>query len=280
MGEARERSALGVHAVAQGFAFIVIPLLLWLEVRPWMDRLPEGLVLVFFMLSFLPTTITSIVVFTQLSGGNTPVAIFNAIGGNIAGVFVCPWILRLMLGTSEIELRLDTLGILLTLGSTVLLPFAVGAVIGRYGIGPHRARWRGTISTINSFGVLLIVYFAFCQLFGSPDTLSEGAALWLPLTMLVPGHFILLALAHGVGRWGGFARADRIALLFVAPQKTLSLGLPLIAASLKARPELIGLASLPIIIYHPLQLFVAGVLKDVVSRKRKSATDEPKMNTE
>ena len=54
-------------------------------------------------------------------------------------------------------------------------------------------------------------------------------------------------------------RADRISALYCGTQKTLALGAPLLAILFELNPDL-GLLSLPIVLYHPVQLLVGGAL--------------------
>jgi sodium/bile acid cotransporter 7 len=258
-------TAWRIHLFIQGIGFVAIPVAVWLLLLPFRARLPDGLVLGFYLLSILPTTISSNVVFTQLSGGNTPAAVCNAVFGNAAGVFICPWLLMLMIGGAY-PVHIDALAVLAKLGLTVLAPLLVGCVIGRLRPDPTDRR-RRRVAFCNAQLVLLIVWFAFCNLFVNRETLSSGAGVAPILLLIVPAHLSLLAAVAGLGRLLGFSRPDRIALLFCAPQKTLSLGLPMIAACLAARPELIGLASLPIVVYHPTQLLIAGFLKDRLNAK-------------
>lgn len=253
------------HLFAFAFIYGICPLLGWSAMQLWSERLPEGLVIGFYLLSALPTTITSCVVFTQLSGGNAAATLFSAVAANFAGILISPGLLLLMIGTADGSVDLEIGPILTKLGSLVIVPFIIG----------HGAQWRAgnrlaplarRASLINSLCVLLIAYFAFCQMFLSPEVAQWGSRLVYPLLTLLPAHGLLLCAAWAGARACGLNRRDRIAMVFCAPQKTLALGLPLIAASLAARPDLIGLASLPIIIYHPLQLLVAGLLKAPLSR--------------
>jgi sodium/bile acid cotransporter 7 len=57
----------------------------------------------------------------------------------------------------------------------------------------------------------------------------------------------------------GFSREDRIAAMFCGSKKTLASGVPMAKLIFGAHPGL-GLILLPIMIYHPLQLVVCGLL--------------------
>jgi sodium/bile acid cotransporter 7 len=252
-----------LHLYVQLFCFVLYPLVFWVALLPWRESLPGPLVIGFYLLAVLPTTISSCVVFTQISGGNTAGAIFNAVTGNLAGIVISPLLLALMIGAGGLEVGLDIGAIVLNLATIVLLPFALGQA-GHWISGGRLAGWRKKVGVVNSLCVLSIVYFAFCQTFARPGS-GGGAGVLLPLALLVPVHLAILGLAEAGSRLLRLPRADRIAAIYCAPQKTLALGLPLIAACLAAHPDWIGQASLPVIVYHPLQLFVAGLLKGRIS---------------
>ena len=57
-------------------------------------------------------------------------------------------------------------------------------------------------------------------------------------------------------------REDRVALLYVAPQKTLALGVPLLSIYF-ADQDLLGVVLLPLVFYHPFQILVAGLLRSL-----------------
>ena len=250
-----------VHIFVQGFSFGLVPLVCWLALRPWVESLPEGLVIGFYLLAAVPTTITSCVVLTQLAGGNFAAALFNAVLGNILGVVVSPALLLVMIGTSELSVELDARRILTKLALVVLLPLACGQLAHRLRVARGDGL-RRVASYTNRICILLIVYFAFGNLFSEPPASTSFRDVFLPLLALVPAHLVLLVLSYTGARVLGLRREDRVAVVFCAPQKTLGMGLPLLATALASRPDLVGMASLPLVLYHALQLLVAGLLVD------------------
>ena len=69
----------------------------------------------------------------------------------------------------------------------------------------------------------------------------------------------VMLLTATAARGLGFSREDRIAAIFCGSKKTLASGVPMAHLIFGAHPG-IGLILLPIMIYHPLQLIVCGVL--------------------
>jgi len=70
---------------------------------------------------------------------------------------------------------------------------------------------------------------------------------------------IALGLAIALSRMIKLAPPERIVMIISGAQKSLATGVPLAKVIFGAHPGL-GLILLPIMIYHPLQLFVCGWL--------------------
>ena len=87
---------------------------------------------------------------------------------------------------------------------------------------------------------------------------------FLVIARMVPGRAV--AVSVPILR---VPREDRIAAYFTAPQKTLAFGLPLIMVFCARNPGISpGLVSLPLILYHSIQLVVAALVRDrLVSRQ-------------
>lgn len=252
-----------LHLVIQAFSFILFPLIYWIAIRPFGDAMPEGLLIGFCILVVLPTTVTSCVVFTRLANGNAAGSLFNAMLGNIAGLIVSPALFIFLTGMSESTIELDAAAVFVKLAKIVLLPLVIGQIVRRI-LGDRLGALTSAMPTINRVCILIIVYLAFGNLF-APGALDDVTGTVIaPLALLVPGHLVLLWLAWMLSRVLAFSHEDRVAILFTAPQKTLALGFPMIIAILADRPDMIGLASLPIIVYHVMQLLAAGIATDFV----------------
>ena len=141
----------------------------------------------------------------------------------------------------------------------LLAPLAAGQAIRpllRRWVDPRKARLTG----VNSAIVLFIVYAAFAH--------SVAAKVWERSGL----HSVLLA-AAGVGllfavvmgavrltiRAAGLGGSDASAALFCSSQKTLAAGVPMAQVIFGAHPGL-GLILLPVMLYHPLQLLVHGLI--------------------
>jgi predicted Na+-dependent transporter len=82
-----------------------------------------------------------------------------------------------------------------------------------------------------------------------------------PFAYLAAAHLALLALAYGGARALRLSPQNTISVLYVAPQKTLAAGAPLLSTYFAASPEILGVALLPLLFYHAWQLLVAGVVR-------------------
>jgi sodium/bile acid cotransporter 7 len=250
----------------QATIFVAAPLLFLAASLPLRGVLEEGLVVGILAIGVLPTTVSSCVVFTQLSGGNAVGAMFNSALANMAGVFVSPLLLSLFLSSSGRALPPDQLvAVVVDLALKMVVPVIVGQLVRRrFGrFAQERRRGLGTIA--NSL-VLLTVFFAVAKSAGHPAFSRGPGPLLLPAGVLALVHVALVGFALGLSRVARFGREDTTAMLFAAPQKTLVMGVPLLQSYFAGNPGLLGLAVLPLLFYHPFQLMIAGVIRGVLRR--------------
>jgi sodium/bile acid cotransporter 7 len=251
-----------LHLFLQAYIFVVFPLY-FLTAAPLFGTLLDGALLVgFFALATLPTTIGSCVVFTHAVRGNTAAAVFNSALANMAGILVSPLLLSLLLSGSRRVLPSVDLGSTLQgLVTGMLLPMVAGQLLRRMLAVRIDAHRRGLSSSMSSL-ILVVVFFAFARTAENPDFATNLRVLPLPLVYLAFSHLLLVALAHYASGWFGFKPADRLAVLFVAPQKTLAMGAPMLTLCFPD-PVVLGVVLLPILFYHPFQLLTAGILKSM-----------------
>jgi sodium/bile acid cotransporter 7 len=250
-----------LHVFIQIFVFVVPPLLVL--ATSWMLRglVPPGLLVGIVALACLPTTISSCVVFTQVSGGNVVATLFNASLNNAMGVFVSPLLLSWFLGQSGLGLPAGELGkVLSKLAVQMLVPLVIGQVLRQFA-REFAKRHAKKFSSANNTMILLIVFFSVSRSAGHPAFSAGIASLTLPAIYLAIVHLALVTLAWQGGRFLRLEVPDRISVLYAAPQKTLAMGAPLLGIYFASKPELLGIAILPLLFYHPFQLIVAGVIR-------------------
>lgn len=249
-----------LHAIVQGFTFVVFPLvgLLFHQLVPrvWPGE-PEAIQAGFLYLCVLPSTVSTSVVLTAVARGNTAGALFNAAVSNIIGVVATPLLVRLLMNRTGSHGSFGPLLLQITL--LTLLPFAAGMILRRWlhATVDRRKIW---INRISNAVILFIVYAAFCDSVKQRIWQQHGLALTFQVLLLVTLLFVTIsALAFGCCRWLGLDRGDRIAAYFCAVKKTLAMGVPLAVLIFGERPDL-PLILLPVMFYHPLQLFINGIL--------------------
>ncbi len=247
-----------LHLAVQLFGFGLMPLAgLALDLLVG-ARLPPDLRLGFLFLCVLPSTIVMAVALATVANGNVAASIFNAVLSNVLGVFLTPaWATWLMQSTGQAQ----PLGAVLREVSLLLLvPLVVGQVIRRLGVEAWADAHRRSLNHAANIIILLIVYAAFCNSVEADLWSSHGWRTFALAAMGVAGLLTLALLGTTLlARVLGFPPAEQIVLIISAAQKSLATGVPLAKVIFGAHPGL-GLILLPIMIYHPLQLFVCGTL--------------------
>ena len=252
-----------LHAFVQTFTFVVFPLLGVALRAAAGPRVPPHLVLGFFYLCALPSTISSSVAMTALARGNVVGAMFNATLSSVLGVFLTPLLVSLAAGVSgELSIRhaLSKVAVLL------LVPLAIGQ-LARPLVGAALARHRRLTGKFDRLVVLVVVWVSFCD--------SVRAGLWTrygagTIAMTAAGAALLLAvvltLTWRAARLLRFDVEDDIAAVFCGSKKALASGVPMAKALFGAHPGL-GVIVLPIMFYHQLQLFVCSVIAERYARR-------------
>lgn len=259
-----------LHLLVQGFIFVLFPVLGIGFDRVFGDHIPKDLHIGFLYLCVLPSTISTSPVLTAMAGGNTVGAVFNAVLSNLLGMVLTPlWSAWLMQASGQNR----PLGpVLREVVILLLLPLVVGQVVRqRYAgwIDPRKKRF----GNLSSGLILFIVFSAFCnsvktqvwQKYGwSVTWMAAGGVLLLFFTATILAEIAALLLRLN--------RADRIVAVFSSPHKTLASGVPMAEAIFGQQHPGLTLILLPLMFYHPLQLFVCGLLADRFARSaRKSA---------
>ena len=258
-----------LHAMVQGFTFIVFPLI-WLLANTLLGaHVPPLLMLGFFYLCALPSTISSSVALTGSAGGNVPAAILNASLSSVLGIFLTPLWVSLVVGSGAGGIDLGET--LLDLCMLLLLPLVLGQLL-RPLLGRFFARHKRYTGIVDKLVILLLVYAAFCNSMVSgmwqqqANTVIVGAFMGSAVLLAV-----ILWMTTRTARALKFSTADEIAAVFCASKKSLAAGAPMAALIFGTNPGL-GLILLPIMIYHPLQLIVCSVMaENYANRTREEA---------
>jgi solute carrier family 10 (sodium/bile acid cotransporter), member 7 len=253
-----------LHVVVQAFTFVVFPLL-WLAFRGVAGGVvPADLMMGFFYLSALPSTISSSVAMTAIARGNVVAAMFNATLSSLLGVVVTPLLVSAAMGAVGVPIPVGDA--MRKIAALLALPLAVGHVF-RPVLANWIARRLPWIARVDRASVLLIVYVSFCD--------SVRAGLWtrhgpatLATTVAGAGLFLAAAvfLTRRAASWLRFDAEDEIPAVFCGSNKGLAAGVAMAKLLFAAHPA-IGVMLLPIIVYHPLQLVVCSGLAERYARR-------------
>lgn len=260
-----------LHVMVQCFTFVVFPLI-WLSSDKLLgSHVPSLLMLGFFYLCALPSTISSSVALTGSAGGNVPAAILNASLSSVLGIFITPLLVSFVMGSGAGGIDLGST--LLNLCAMLLLPLVLGQLL-RPLFGKFFARHKRYTNIADKLVILLLVYAAFCNSMVSGIWQQQGNSVILSALM---GSAMLLAIVLWMttrtSRALKFSPADEIAAVFCASKKSLAAGAPMAALIFGANPGL-GLILLPIMIYHPLQLIVCSVMAERYAHRNRSIAEQ------
>lgn len=249
-----------LHAIIQSFTFIVFPIVGFLGdfITPLLWRseplaIRQGML----YLCVLPSTISTSVVLTGVARGNVAGALFNAALSNLAGVVLTPLLVHALMRTTGQTGPLGSL--MLKIMLLTLLPFFVGVLLR-----PHVKKWvdhhKVWVGRLSNTVIVFIVYTAFCDSFAENIWRQHGAATTLKLLLCVLALFAGMSLLiYFTCRGLRLNRGDQIAAYFCSVKKTLAMGVPLAMLIFGATSD-ISLILLPLMFYHPLQIFINGLL--------------------
>jgi sodium/bile acid cotransporter 7 len=246
-----------LHLAVFASTFVLFPLL-GLALRP-LERalLTPELALGLLFLCTLPSTVQSSIAFTSIARGNVPAAVVSASLSSLLGIVLTPLLVGLLLATRGGGSGLHGVWQIVR---ELLLPFVAGHLL-RPWLGGFVERHRALVGVTDRGTILLVVYAAFgaAVVDGLWHTTSP-TSLWLTLALC--GVLLALALAatSAVGRWLGFARAERITLVFCGSKKSLASGVPMAKILFVGHLGGLGALLLPLMIFHQLQLMVCAVL--------------------
>jgi len=255
-----------LHLFIQSWIFLLSPVVLFaaggLMSALGNRELAQG----FFYLGLIPTTISSAVAFTTTAHGNVASAIFNTTLSNVAGVFWVPLGCLLIFSTSGGLPTGLILPLLTKLAWLILLPLLAGQLLRP--LVRNRSAFKSLspgFKHINNGIILFIVFTAFCK-----SVLNNvwGSVTWPDFALLMALVAVSVVAIHaGVwisSCWACVRTGDRLTALFCGSQKTLAAGAPMAVAIFDANAGLeasaLGLILLPLLIYHPMQLFLAAIL--------------------
>jgi sodium/bile acid cotransporter 7 len=244
-----------LHLSILASTFLIFPLIGFGLAQAFPSLLPGALWTGVLFLCSLPSTVQSSIAFTSIAKGNVAGAVTAATASNVIGIGLTPVIIGVLARAHGGAAPMSNIEEIVV---TLLLPFVAGHMLR-----PWLADWvkrnKGLVTLSDRSTIILAVYSAFSA------AVVEGIWRRLPIAtlLLLAGVCavilaIILVVTWEGGRALGFAREDRLAILFCGSKKTLASGVPM-ARVLFAGPNM-GVAILPLLIFHQMQLFVCAWL--------------------
>lgn len=154
----------------------------------------------------------------------------------------------------------------ISISKLLILPMIAGQIL-RPALVNWISKHKAVVGKIDKYVILLIVYNAFC------DSVDNG--IWhefsiglLALSVIIC-VVVLLVMVHSI-QWGArkvnFDLPDEVAAVFCGTKKTLAAGIPMAKVIFGTDPSL-GMILLPIMLYHPIQIFYCAVLANRYARR-------------
>ncbi len=242
-----------LHLATLGITFALFPLL-GLGVGAAHVVPPEFAAGLLF-LTLLPSTVQSSIAFTAIARGNVAAAVCAASFSNLAGIFITPALVALLMGGTTGGMSWESVG---TIFAQLLLPFVLGHLL-RPWIGAFVARHKTLTGRVDRGSILLVVYSAFgaAVVEGLWSRIAPASLLALTALCLLL-LAIVLAATWALGRAMGLSREDAVVLLFCGSKKSLASGVPMAGVLFSASQ--VGIVLLPIMIFHQLQLIACALI--------------------
>uniref|UniRef100_A0A4W3HPN6 Sodium/bile acid cotransporter n=1 Tax=Callorhinchus milii TaxID=7868 RepID=A0A4W3HPN6_CALMI len=239
-----------LHLFVQIFTLGFFPAAIWLflkllaltSINKW---LLKGLQTV----GCMPPPVSSAVILTKAVGGNEAAAIFNSAFGSF------------LLGSSS---SVPFTSIFSQLFMTVVVPLIVGQILRRC-MKDWVERKKPPFGAISSCVLLMIIYTTFCDTFSNSNIDLDTFSLIIIIFIIffIQLIFMFLTFAISTRKKSGFKAADTVAIMFCSTHKSLTLGIPMLKIVFSGYEHL-SLISVPLLIYHPTQILLGGLLVGTV----------------
>ena len=223
------------------------------------------------VISAMPTTLASAVIWTRLAGGNDAFALVVTIASNMLSFVAAPVILFVTVGSL---ISLDPFEMVPKLALVVILPVIVGQALSRIGgVSSWLSRHKVVVSVLSRLLTILIVFTAV-----TAGVLGVGIggdrlgifALGILTVAVIAVHGVAVVLCWAQGKALGWGRADRLAFVFTGAQKTLPAALYVCAEFFPT----FSFATIPCVSYHVFQLLFDSWLVEIVKGRKQARTTE------
>ncbi|KAL9190028.1 hypothetical protein ACHAXT_007239 [Thalassiosira profunda] len=238
----------------------------------YVNALPQSLADGMVICASLPITVNMVLVLTKSAGGDEAAAIFNAAFGNLTGVFLSP---ALIFGYLGVRGEVNLGDVFYKLGLRVVLPIFIGQILQKF-VPPAKEfvkRYKKYFKKAQEWCLVYIIYTVFCKTFYNGSDASAG-----DIFIMIALQFVMLTVVMALA-WMAlrvlFRNEPKLQAmgLFGCTHKTVAMGVPLINAIYEDNP-LVGLYTLPLLIWHPMQLVLGSAVAPKVAAYVKRRQEE------
>ncbi len=246
-----------LHLLVQVCTFVAFPLwwALWAKVLgPYVSH---DLMMGFFYLAVLPSTVSSSVAMTAMARGHVAAAVLNATLSTLLGVFITPLLVSVVMnGAGQ---HFDVASTMLKIAKMLLLPFLVGHLL-RPVLGALFARIKPFTMAFDRAVIVLLVWSAFSDSVADGLWRNHGPGL---LAQALAGTMLFLLpmlwFSRMVARRLNFDVEGEIVAVFCGSKKSMASGMSM-AKLLFGGSASMGVLVLPIMLYHQIQMFVCTLM--------------------
>jgi sodium/bile acid cotransporter 7 len=136
----------------------------------------------------------------------------------------------------------------------------VAGQLSRPWLNAWASRHKAYITKVDRLTILTLVYTSFSDSVQQGIWTNYGSGVLLQALVICSLFFLIIySFTQFSSRLLHLSEEDRIAAVLCGSKKTLASGVPMAHLIFGAHPAL-GLILIPIMLYHPLQLAVGGVL--------------------
>jgi sodium/bile acid cotransporter 7 len=224
--------------------------------------------------SCLPMAINTVIVITKSSHGDDAAAIFNCAFANLIGVIISPFLILCYIGMNS---QMNPIDVFIKLALRVLLPVFIGQILQRWSVVQTHiiTKYKHMFKQLQQYCLVYIVYTVFCSTFATPNNKNSSSSSMLSTRDVIMVFLcqITLLLLVMIMAWISlrywFPNQPKLqAMGFVGCTfKTVAVGVPLVNAMYATTaPELVALYTLPLLIWHPMQLIIGSLLAPYLAR--------------
>ncbi len=220
-----------------------------------------GIIIGLFIVSVMPTTLSSGVVMTGTAGGNMAHALFITIISNFIGIISIPVILSWLLSMLDLEkeLVIDQAAIIIKLSFLVLLPLFIGIFAKTY-VPYARQIKKFKLQIANQ---CMIIGIVFISVAGAKQVLLGTGTAFLYIVVLVClFHLMLLGFSFILVRFFHIKKGRCESIIFMGSQKTLPLSVMIQVTYFSE----FGIALLVCVVHHIVHLMMDGYLSTKMSQ--------------